>query len=963
MYSSLSPEFLAGKVRVHGVDIPFMGASVDFGVNIPSQATIHVAPVKEAKDIRPHTMIHLFYRDHYSSLVCGKEVYRLWFEGHVVGRSFQRAEGERSIAFHCVDFSNYFIHAKQYFLDFSQGNFLGAADAAILSGVSKLSGSLLGTEGEIAKLFEQSKGRRFDYIVMQLIEKVATVNPYFDYHLKRLNMKNKIYSASTEAMTSAMFNHQLFFNFLKSQLKKQGGTQSIWAVLTMLLGMIHHDIISVPTPSFISRADIPNASSAATTGVSVKSRAKEEETAFSQGVGQLWTQSDIRKKTLGWKSNASSKFFTPEAVGDQPYGPNQLMIKPNAWMLEPPMCNVVFPNEITTLSFTENWQQKPTRLQFVPFHPLLGQSQLQQLMAIYQPDDLHQFIRKNYASLQKVVKDVKQRAAAAAERGNRDFHFITDEELERGIIPSLSNILPGATSILTSLAAKQGANAQKFKRGSNEFLHRLAEYEFQRQRAASDTFGCSIAWKPHLIAGHPILFLDDSPASFDIMATVMSGRHTLMASGAASTSIQCAMPRELSETVVDLTEVDLRKVGGGIGLVSSEPPLPEWFDASYQHGKIGLEVYSRSIGCLGLLNGGFKTSKNVDFRYARPGLVRDEGGARLMDKSDINNHQTEVRVKMLQAADSLKKDYHAAKLAGSDGYYTWIQTFRPIVTEEQLFEGHYSGSLVGAKSYFSDHADAQDRRFTKINANVFLDIQLSPKESTGTPDSSPKTKPIAEMKKVEKSVAVPIADQNKRFIPPTGKTGEDFLKKAIEIAKLPDGRFCKYVWGAIGPAQLGYDCSGLPYAVAKAFNMDIEKHSLDMYRFSCASIDVEQAFKIKGAILFTFQPARRGMPNARDIKHVGISMGDGVHVFEAYNVRRGVGIFKRAKKSIWTHAGLLYGVKYDNAPIFTNVTVNQTPFDQYYSSVSERIERINDIRIKKAIELQRALNARIAFEG
>ncbi|MCA9915987.1 MAG: C40 family peptidase, partial [Anaerolineae bacterium] len=434
------------------------------------------------------------------------------------------------------------------------------------------------------------------------------------------------------------------------------------------------------------------------------------------------------------------------------------------------------------------------------------------------------------------------------------------------------------------------------------------------------------------------------------------------ARGRVSTAVQVSMPRLVSEDVAYTLEkikdtdfispeatATFKKSSLG-STVPTEPPLPDWFDGSYLHGRIGKEVYAPSLGCLGLYNIGFNTEDNIPFTNPQPGVVRDKGAAKTTDRVADRLHRDEVSQKTRTAVQNLKKEYAQQLLQGTHGAYVYRKTFRPVTTEAQMLRDFYEGRLIGARGYADADEHFHDRRFNRVEAAVFqsMSSKLVKGQQTVPYKGARPGKPIVQ--------ASPFSG--------TQCEAKVFLQRLVEQTKLPNGKYARYNYGQHGPASIGFDCSGIVYAAALTLGYRMERHSLSIYEQDCIKITVEEALRIPGAILFQFKPAKPGVPEARDTKHVGVCIGDGLRTFEAFSRSVGIGFFKRAKASYWTHAGLLRWVNYgDKVTKVDSKNIAPIPFSEHQQYEPLKLEALDNIKLYHALRFQQACNEKIIMEG
>src|SRR5690606_16868920 len=99
---------------------------------------------------------------------------------------------------------------------------------------------------------------------------------------------------------------------------QESGLSTLRMVIQDLMSLIFHDFVSIPFPAKVPRSGLQN------------------------GV----TSTDAVQRTVG-----------------------EFLFKPNLYMVPPPVCNIFFPDEYSTFSFSRNFFQEPTRLIYQPEIP------------------------------------------------------------------------------------------------------------------------------------------------------------------------------------------------------------------------------------------------------------------------------------------------------------------------------------------------------------------------------------------------------------------------------------------------------------------------------------------------------------------------------------------------------------------------------------------------------------------
>ncbi len=136
-------------------------------------------------------------------------------------------------------------------------------------------------------------------------------------------------------------------------------------------------------------------------------------------------------------------------------------------------------------------------------------------------------------------------------------------------------------------------------------------------------------------------------------------------------------------------------------------------------------------------------------------------------------------------------------------------------------------------------------------------------------------------------------------------TAQAFLQQALAQQGKP------YIYGADPPASnadpSAFDCEGLTKWAAARVGIDIPAGATFQYRYleqHGTTMSVDQALHTPGALLFHFgSDPNKGVPPDG---HVGISVGDGVHVMEAKGHAYGTNVF--ADASHFNYAGMIPGM-------------------------------------------------------
>jgi len=505
---------------IEGRRVPVVGAQCQFRKGAPSTAVIECVPLKEINDIAPRTMVHLFVKDFSYN---GKEKpWVLMFEGEVYGYSMGKSSRGRTFNLRCMDISNYWDNAKQFYLNqrtaFGDGiNTISSGKAAEsfkkenIKTVLTITGIKAYLVNKVSDTLKNSNKDLLDAIV-SVIKDVEEVNPFFRYANARYRINDRIVFQSSG-------NIDDLFDFSKSEKfleaisgSGNGGLVSIRDIVTKLMSLIFHDFVSIPCPS--------------KTGT------------INSGIGK-------NNQTIG-----------------------TFLFKPSSFMIAPPKCNILFPELYTNFSFNRTFFHEVTRLKIqtrlpVPYN--VSDAVNVFLPQVYAPSGYNE-----YRTSVKGEVEGKQyeNAGTQGSYGDKsdstktttklqDYNYMSFEEILKGIFSDQDNVMPAAHTLA------QVAKHDK----QNKFYQRAADHLFFKKRFASRTASASGPLNLAPVPGFNMLLIDDSSAEQHIIGSLESVTHTINSESGASTSYEIGFARYVEEK--DLWEGSL-----------SEPPIPPWYDTS-----------------------------------------------------------------------------------------------------------------------------------------------------------------------------------------------------------------------------------------------------------------------------------------------------------------------------------------------------------------------------------------------
>lgn len=539
---------IKARVFLEGVEVPFIGASITSAVNQASIAYIDIVPLNEIRHIKPRTHVVIAVLDYFDpALNAGDgEKYILAWEGEVFGYNFGRTASSRTMTLNCIDYSSYWDNVLVYYFD-PKKVMNKAADLGELG-----FNDLLAKKTQIAteaasfsnisyylKIFEDTlkeDGKDELDAFVAIFDRLSSSNVFYDFSEKRFRISERFALASSGAIEN-LLQGQNAIKWFQGVGGTVSGFHSMRQLVMMFLGIIFHDVVPVPFPARVR-----------TSRLLIKDKKQ-----------RLNTPQNI-DKTIG-----------------------QFVFKPNIYMCAPPVCNVFYPDEYSSFQFSRNFFQEPTRLAYQPhFMSFQGGKQIV-LDWAYQPESFKHYMKKKLTRKPKEFEgdkdfevtfaktpenkdafpgfykeDLDNEYAKYAMSGKaREHHFLTNEELYKGVILAQEGGFPASSSFTANLD-------KAFKQN---LLDQIARYSFYKKRYQTRGLQITSHLKTSIVPGFPVLIIDDSEAQHHVVAYCNSVTHRIYATEGGFTNVNLSYART----------VDEQDTASNKG---ADPFLPNWFLSS-----------------------------------------------------------------------------------------------------------------------------------------------------------------------------------------------------------------------------------------------------------------------------------------------------------------------------------------------------------------------------------------------
>jgi len=534
---------IKAKLYLEGIEVPFIGASITSSVNRASIAYVDIVPLDEIRHIKPRTHVSIHVKDFSNPDPNKKDQFILAWEGEVFGYNFGRTVSSRTMTLNCIDFSGYWDNVLVYYFDprktmSKQGHIAEtglAANLASKQGISYHSVSFSPTSIYL-KIFQDAlkDGKNELEAFVSIFDKLSSSNAFYDFADKRFRISERYLLGSSGAIEKLLSgaNALQWFQAVGGGVS---GFHSLRELIMMFLGIIYHDMVPIPFPAKVETSRL-------------KVTDKNQNLTVPQNV----------KKTIG-----------------------HFVFKPNLYMSAPPLCNVFYPDEYSSFQFSRNFLQEPTRLAYQPQFMMFQTGNKVSLDWQYQPDSLYHYMKgkkdpKKYVGNKELETsfingtDNKQASAdfwdqklnnkyaeSSAGGKSREHHFLTNEEIYKGIILAKESGFPGASGFTAKMSAA-------FK---EQLLQQVTRYSFFKKRFQTRSLQITSHLKTSVVPGFPAMVLDDSEAKHTVVAYCESVTHRIYATEGGFTNVNLSYARTVDEQDVSSNE-------------GRDAFLPNWFISS-----------------------------------------------------------------------------------------------------------------------------------------------------------------------------------------------------------------------------------------------------------------------------------------------------------------------------------------------------------------------------------------------
>lgn len=267
------------RLFLEGQEVPVISCAVSINTNAPAAASIQVLPLDAGMDLKPRTMVHVFFKDHQPY---GKELddavaqglpdqdvdllsYNLLFSGEVVGFAFGQTPMARSLVLQCLDFSSYWEAAHATAVEwgpngnaFHNGSSLYGSNASLFDDIVNFQPEVLVSwlrQKPLTPGLQSVSGLAGGVIrMLEAIGGVPThhkgVNDFFTVAELRTRLLAQLTAEENDSTASKILSASVFQQWLSNGLQNIGQQVSFRDMLKLLCSYIYYEVVPNPIAKY-----------------------------------------------------------------------------------------------------------------------------------------------------------------------------------------------------------------------------------------------------------------------------------------------------------------------------------------------------------------------------------------------------------------------------------------------------------------------------------------------------------------------------------------------------------------------------------------------------------------------------------------------------------------------------------------------------------------------------------------
>lgn len=271
------------RLFLEGLEVPVIAAQVSINVNAPAAASIQVIPLDEATNLKPRTMVHLFFLDSFDVRVSAAQAqaesrkeedrlnipfldnYKLLFSGEVIGFQFVKTPASRAVVLQCLDFSSYWDTAHATAIEYGPNGNAFTHQGSLRASNTGLFDDIVNTTSDqlvnwlrqkpLTEGLKSVSGLAGGVIrVLEMMGGVPRhhrgVNDFFTIAELRCKVLAQITAEENDTTAADLLKVSVFDEWLRNGLQNIGQQVSFRDMLKLLFSYVHYDVVPNPAAKF-----------------------------------------------------------------------------------------------------------------------------------------------------------------------------------------------------------------------------------------------------------------------------------------------------------------------------------------------------------------------------------------------------------------------------------------------------------------------------------------------------------------------------------------------------------------------------------------------------------------------------------------------------------------------------------------------------------------------------------------
>lgn len=292
------------RLFLEGLEVPVVSAQIQININAPATAAIQVVPGDKVLELKPRTMVHLFFWDYTLDTEPPPEVadpervaeaygitvdqatqyiaenpeqfanpaeedlrgYKLLFSGEVIGVVMMKTPAGRQAVLQCSDFSTYWDTTYQFFVSYSpSGNFLGTS-AAVWAGSDAMFDDLTAGHVSVMNEYLRSKPQTPGLQnvkglmggIISLLEAMGGVprhthgvNDFFTIAELKNHILQQIVAEQNDDTAQRLFDDKAFNDWLTRGMSSLGQLTTFRDMMKLLFQYVYYEVVPNPAPMYV----------------------------------------------------------------------------------------------------------------------------------------------------------------------------------------------------------------------------------------------------------------------------------------------------------------------------------------------------------------------------------------------------------------------------------------------------------------------------------------------------------------------------------------------------------------------------------------------------------------------------------------------------------------------------------------------------------------------------------------